>query len=302
MRPPGKGTQEADPLLEAALPFATGTDCLKAAEYDNDEGSDDEDQEIKEARTQRIRKTGGWLGYLKDFTVFLPYIIPREDIKVQLYLLVCIITVILERALRVVLPGILGIITDKVTSGIAHIRELVVLLVLDILYAKSGVLFIQELSKIPIKQCSYKKLTNAAFSQVMSQSIDFHSTQDSAEIMKTIGQGGALGNVLESVVIDISPTFIDVIIACVIFDRKFSLAVAMILLGASTTYLVAEALSSQLTTGDRRKVTKAERLETRKMHQAVQGWQTVVYFNQYQREARTLMNAVTEHMKAKTRF
>ena len=76
----------------------------------------------------------------------------------------------------------------------------------------------------------------------------------------------------------------------------------MILLGASTTYLVAEALSSQLTTGDRRKVTKAERLETRKMHQAVQGWQTVVYFNQYQREARTLMNAVTEHMKAKTRF
>ena len=301
-KPPGKGTQEVDPLLEAVIPFATEDDYSKATEYDDGEGSDDEDQEIKDARTKRIRETGGWFGYLRDFGIFLPYIIPREDIKVQVCLLVCIITVIIERILRVILPSILGIIADKVTSGVAPIRELVLLFVIDIVYSETAVLFIQELSKIPIKQFSYKKLTNAAFSHVMSQSIDFHSTQDSAEVMKAIEQGEALGNVLESVVIDISPTFIDVTIACVIFYRKFSPAVAMVLLGASIAYLVAEAYSSRFTTGDRRKVTKAERLETRKMHQAVQGWQTVTYFNQYQREAETLMNAVTEHMKAKTRF
>jgi ABC-type multidrug transport system fused ATPase/permease subunit len=101
---------------------------------------------------------------------------------------------------------------------------------------------------------------------------------------------------------DIAPTLIDVIVACTIFYQKFAPVVAMVLLGASIVYLAAEAFSTGLTTGDRRNVTKAERIETRKMHQAIQGWQTVTYFNQFKKEASILSNAVSNHMKAKTRF
>jgi ABC-type multidrug transport system fused ATPase/permease subunit len=100
----------------------------------------------------------------------------------------------------------------------------------------------------------------------------------------------------------IVPTLIDVIIACVIFYRKFNPLTAAVLLGMSIIYLAAEASSSRLTTDDRRNLTKAQRLETRKMHQAIQGWQTVNYFNQFQREARSFSAAVAGHMSAKTRF
>ncbi|KAJ4326240.1 hypothetical protein N0V94_000187 [Neodidymelliopsis sp. IMI 364377] len=296
-----KGTQDTDPLLESALPSNDESDNLRVDEDESDNESD-KDQEIKALRAERLRETGGWLGYLEDFTIFLPYVIPRRDIKVQLCLLVCIIAIAFERVLQVAIPYTLGIIADKVISGVAPIHELLIFFALSILNWDSGVRFIMNLSKIPIRRFSYEKLTNAAFIHVMAQSIDFHSTQDSAEVMKAIEQGEALGNVFESVVIDITPTLVDITVACVMFNRKFNLAVAMILFCASFVYLAAQGSSSRLTTGDRRVMTKAQRLETRKMHQAVQGWQTVTYFNQFQREARTFSSAVAEHMRAKTRF
>ncbi|KAJ4384852.1 hypothetical protein N0V86_000455 [Didymella sp. IMI 355093] len=301
-RPPGTGSQDTDPLLEAAIPPPIDVEDTKNAGDDSDSDSEDENQDIKDARAERLREAGGWFGYLKDFSIFLPYVIPRRDFKVQVSLVICIVTLALVRVTQVAIPYVLGVITDKVTHGSIPMRELLIFFTLDVLNGGSGLPFIQDLAKIPIKQFSYRELTNFAFTHVMSQSIDFHSTQDSAEVMKAVEQGEALGNVLESVVTEIVPTFLDVIVACVMFYRKFNSSVAMVLLGASILYLIAEASSTRLTTGDRRNLTKAERVETRKMHQAIQGWQTVTYFNQFKREARTLSNAVADHMKAKTRF
>ncbi|KAI4914430.1 hypothetical protein J4E85_010493 [Alternaria conjuncta] len=304
-RSPGQGSKDTDPLLEAAFPPRMEEDCLKIDDEDSDDNSDgdeDEDEDVKETRAERLRQSGGWLGYLKDFTIFLPYVIPKRDVKVQICLLICLVTIAMQRVLQVAIPYVLGVIADKVTHGSIPIRELLIFLLLDHLNSESGLIFIQELSKIPIKQFSYKQLTNAAFSHVMSQSIDFHSTQDSAEVMKAVEQGEALGNVLETVVIEILPTLIDVIVACTIFYQKFTPAVGMVLLGASIAFLAAEALSSRFTTGLRRRVTKAERIQIRKMHQAIQGWQTVAYFNQFKREASLLSSAVGDHMRARTRF
>ncbi|KAI4651200.1 uncharacterized protein J4E79_009399 [Alternaria viburni] len=304
-RSPGQGSKDTDPLLEAAFPPRMEEDCLKIDDEGSDDDSDedeDEDEDVKETRAERLRQTGGWLGYLKDFTIFLPYVIPKRDIEVQICLLICLVTIAMQRVLQVAIPYVLGVIADKVTHGSVPIRELLIFLLLDHLNSESGLIFVQELSKIPIKQFSYRQLTNAAFSHVMSQSIDFHSTQDSAEVMKAVEQGEALGNVLEMVVIEILPTLIDVVVACTIFYRKFTPAVGMVLLGASITFLAAEALSSRFTTGLRRRVTKAERIQIRKMHQAIQGWQTVAYFNQFKREASVLSSAVGDHMRARTRF
>jgi ABC-type multidrug transport system fused ATPase/permease subunit len=282
-RQPGQGSQDTDPLLEAAIPSPTDDHDFESAGDDSDSNdNEDENQDVKDARAGRLRETGGWFGYLKDFSIFLPYVVPRRDFKVQTCLLICIVALALERMLQVAIPYTLGIIADKVANRIVPTRELLTFLALDVLNGVSGLIFIQDLAKIPVKQFSYRRLTSYAFNHVMSQSIDFHSTQDSAEVMKAVEQGEALGNVLESVVLDIAPTLVDVIVACVIFYQKFDPTVAIVLLGGSILYLAAEASSTQLTT--------------------IQGWQTVTYFNQCKRETRILSTAIADHMKAKTRF
>jgi ABC-type transport system involved in Fe-S cluster assembly fused permease/ATPase subunit len=301
-RSPGNGSQDFDPLLEAALPQDLSDDHTKdLSDYDSDSDSDD-DQDVKDARASRLSETSGWLGYLGDFTIFTPFVFPRKNIKVQLCLCICILAFILHRVVQAALPYTLGVIADKVTSGVIPTRELLILLVLDFANHESGLVLIQNLSKIPIKQYSYTKLTNAAFNHVMGQSFDFHSTHDSAEVMKTIEQGESLGMVLDTVVFEIAPTLIDVIVAGTIFAHKFTPTVAIVFFSACVVYLTAQAFSTRFLASDRREMTRAERIQIRKTHQVIEGWQTVAFFNQFKREARNLADAVSTHAKAASWF
>ncbi|GFF28966.1 heavy metal tolerance protein [Aspergillus lentulus] len=97
-----------------------------------------------------------------------------------------------------------------------------------------------------IEQFSYKQLTNAAFSPVLVLLMEFHSEQDTAEVMKAIEQGAALTNVLETAFVEIAPAIIDLFVA------------------VSFLHL-----------------TKAERGEARVMHQAIQASLTVSSFNMF---------------------
>ncbi|KEQ78736.1 P-loop containing nucleoside triphosphate hydrolase protein [Aureobasidium pullulans EXF-150] len=300
-RSPGQGSEDFDPLLELALPQTPTDDYIEVLDDISDDESDD-DQDVKDARAKRLSETNGWLGYLRDFTIFIPFVVPRKDFKIQLCLLLCIITFTLERVIQAAIPYTLGLIADKITSGVMPIRELLIFLALDVANCESGLLLVQELSKIPIKQFSYRGLTNAAFNHVMAQSIDFHSTQDSAEVMKAVEQGESLGMVLQTVVFDIAPPLVDVIVACAIFYRKFNPAVALILLGSCIIYLIAQGFSTKLTAANRRDTARAERFQIRKIHQAIQGWQTVAYFNQFKREAKTLSDAVFTHSATRAKF
>src|SRR5690242_13776690 len=58
---------------------------------DSDSEDDDDEAEIKKKREERLKETGGWIGYLKDFGIFVPYLVPRKDFKVQLCLLICLV-------------------------------------------------------------------------------------------------------------------------------------------------------------------------------------------------------------------
>jgi ABC-type transport system involved in Fe-S cluster assembly fused permease/ATPase subunit len=298
---PGIDSQDFDPLLEAALPRDIDNHTNNLSDYDSETDSDD-DQFVKDARASRLSETRGWLGYLRDFTIFIPFVFPRKNIKIQLCLSICILGFILQRMVQAALPYTLGVIADKVTSGVVPTRDLLILLILDVANHESGLVLVQNLAKIPIKQFSYTTLTNAAFNHVMAQSFDFHSTHDSAEVMKTIEQGESLGLVLDTVVFEIAPTLIDVIVAGTIFSRKFTPIVAIVFFIACVVYLTAQAFSTRLMTSNRRDMTRAERIQIRKTHQAIEGWQTVAFFNQFKREARTLADAVSSHTKATSWF
>ncbi|KAH5507097.1 hypothetical protein HBI24_171830 [Parastagonospora nodorum] len=79
-RSPGQGSKDTDPLLEAAFPPEIEDDYLKTDEEESDDDSD-EDEDVKEARAERLRQTGGWLGYLKDLPSSCLMSYPNETSK-----------------------------------------------------------------------------------------------------------------------------------------------------------------------------------------------------------------------------
>lgn len=274
-------------------------------DHDDDAASNadtDEDASVKRYRAQRLKEAGGWLGYLKEFSIFIPFVVPRKDRKAQFCIVLSLLCISAKRAFNILIPRQLGIVTDKILAQQSPYRELAVWLILTFLSNETGVEMIYELSKIPIKQYTYRRLTDAAFHHVMNLSMDFHSERDSAEVMKSIEQGESLANVLEIVVLDTLPTVVDLMIAIWLLCWKFNVYAGLSLLIASVVFISLGIFLSGFNIDNRRAETKAEAEEARVMHQAVQGWQTVTFFNATSFERRRYGQAVEGHLTASRKW
>jgi hypothetical protein len=98
---------EEDTIDEEA--FGEGTDS-------DDDGEDKEEQEIKHLQEQRVQEQG-WFGYLKGFMIFLPYILPYKDRAAQIWLLVMIFCIAVDRVLVLMIPRQLGILIDALARS-----------------------------------------------------------------------------------------------------------------------------------------------------------------------------------------
>jgi ABC-type multidrug transport system fused ATPase/permease subunit len=309
--------EESQPFLRAhpetgengygSVPYRDDTDTEVASQdsardcdensYDDDD-DDDDAASIKRRRAKRLKETGGWLGYLKDFSIFIPYIIPKKDRMVQFSIFLCLVCLAGKRVLNILIPAQLGIVTNMILERQAPYGALFVWLLLTLLCDDTGLGLVESLAKIPIKQFSYRQLTNAAFNHVMSLSMEFHSERDSAEVMKAIDQGESLSNLLDTAVIEILPTVVDLFVAFCMLYTKFNIYVALTMLIAAAALMTMEVYTSKVNIENRRVSSKAEREEARVLHQAIQGWQTVSYFNMFGFEKRRFGRAVDSQLKA----
>ncbi|KAF5026598.1 hypothetical protein F66182_1324 [Fusarium sp. NRRL 66182] len=301
--------EETQPFLQPngsnGYPNYGSESSSRSSDHDSDadsEGSDSEDEgddaSIKRQRARRLKEKGGWWGYLSEFSIFLPFLIPKKDRKVQLCIVVCLFCIVATRAFNVLVPRQLGIVADQLLAKQSPFKALLIWLVLNILSYDVFINLVESLAKIPIKQFSYRQLTNAAFNHVLSLPMEFHSERDSAEVMKAIEQGESLTNVLDTLVIDLLPTFVDLMIAFIFLYWKFNSYVALAMVFAAVAFTTLEVKATSWNLDNRRESSKSKREEARVMHQAVQGWQTVTYFNMFAFEKRRFGLAVDKQLAA----
>ncbi|KLO97429.1 vacuolar membrane protein HMT1 [Fusarium fujikuroi] len=310
---PDSEAEESQPFLQSnghangrACP-SYGTETSSDTEVDDDEyisGSETEEDviDIKRQRAKKLKEKGGWLGYLSDFSIFLPFLIPKKDRKVQLCILISLFCILATRVFNILVPRQLGIVADQLLAKQNPFHALFIWLIMSLASHDVVVGLIESLAKIPIKQYSYRSLTNAAFNHVLSLPMEFHSERDSAEVMKAIEQGEALTNVLDMLIIEILPTVIDLAIAFVFLYWKFNSYVALAMAIGSVLFVTFEVKATGWNLDNRRESTKSKREEVRVMHQAVQGWQTVTYFNMFNYEKYRFGSAVNKQLSAGLNF
>ncbi|CAH0036281.1 unnamed protein product [Clonostachys rhizophaga] len=301
-------TEDEDGQLSGPTPPSYGSTTSErtkdddSVSSDHDYDSDDEDDDGHNSRSTQLRKNGTWGEYMSNFKIILPYLIPRNDYKVQAALLVCVLCLIASRFFNFLIPRYLALVTDKLFAGEPPYYEVSIVFILELLHGSSGVDLIADLAKIPVQQFSYRGVTNAAFNHVMSQALDFHSDRDSAEVMKAIEQGEALNNILERAALDILPTLIDMGVALVILYAKFGSTAMLCMIFAFYCFITLEVVTFTWNVENRRALTRSRRGEARIQHQAVQGWQTVSAFNMFSYERFRFGAAVDSHLSADRRW
>lgn len=277
---------------------------------DADDGSihgscsgDSEDSEAAEfwgeERRKRIEEGGGWLNYLKEYLIFLPYIWPTHDRRYQLYFAVLCVNILAERVLNVLYPRQFGIVIDKLyesaSTGQIPWREIVIWSILRLLTSgSSGLEMLSEALESRLANWSHQKLNAAAFNHVMGLSMSFHDGKDSGEVIRAVQQAGSLNSLLRTLILNTSPVFLDLIIACWYLTYLLDAYAIVIVVFVTLSFTFASYYITVVLKRARRIAAANDRGESRRLYEMVSNWATVSYFNRKKYEQTQMSQTIRD--------
>jgi ABC-type transport system involved in Fe-S cluster assembly fused permease/ATPase subunit len=269
------------------------------APADDDAVSKDRDKEIKEKQAKRLEEEGGWLGYLKAFAVFLPYLFPKDDWKVMGALLLRLLHMLVERVLNLLTPRQLGIITNKLSEPNATMpwKDIGLWVLYSYINSYAGLGILDGIANLVITNSAYRRITLLAYEHVLGLSMDFHSGKDSGEVLKAVEQASSLNSLIEMVLFDICPILLDLVVAMYYVTALFDAYMAFIILFMGATYVSVGWYFTGLSQPKRRDYVEKQRTESSTVNETVHNWQTVAYFNrlafEHSRYASNIMNTIS---------
>lgn len=265
---------------------------------DEETAHTDRDKEIKEQQAKRLEEEGGWLGYLKAFTVFLPYLFPKDDWMVMGALVVRLLHMLQERALNLLTPRQLGIITNKLSEPNPTMpwKDIGLWVLYSYMNSYAGLGILDGLANLVITNSAYRRITLLAYEHVLGLSMDFHTSKDSGEVLKAVEQASSLNSLIEMVLFDICPILLDLVVAMYYVTTLFDAYMAFIILFMGATYISVGWYFTSLSQPKRRDYVEKQRTESSTVNETVHNWQTVAYFNrlafEHSRYASNIMNTI----------
>ncbi|KAG9661205.1 putative ABC transporter, partial [Aureobasidium melanogenum] len=272
---------------------------------DEDDGPD-QTKELKEKQRKHLQECGSWMAYLRDFKVLAKLAWPSGDRSAKICLAILIVVILADRALNLLVPRQLGIITDKLSTihdtGEIPVKEIGLWMLYVWLSSYAGLHAITQFCQLPIEQHAYRKIGTTAFGHIMNLSMDFHSNKHSGELMAAIGQGQHLYRLCDFVFLDVGPMVFDLIIALVYVTLLFDASITLIMILVGVGYTCIGSRSTSWAMNRRRRYNQAQRNEAKVQNESIGNWQTVAHFNMADYECARYAKAVDEHNVARGRY
>ncbi|KOS19123.1 Heavy metal tolerance protein [Escovopsis weberi] len=262
-------------------------------------------------RPQKIpHKT--WWEYVRGYSLFFPYLWPKDSLILQFQVMVCFALVILQRLVNVAVPYQIGIVVNQLEAAIKDVqrgepvtvdnfplREFVKLGVMWILQGQSGLLgSLRSLLWIPVSQYSYRGLTTAAFNHVHSLSLDFHLSKRTGEVLSALNKGSAINSFLEQVTFQVIPMLFDLFLSISVFYYNYGPLYAQLNLVDTCWYLYMTIKMASTRADQRREMTNADREEEAVKNDSISSYETVKYFNAEDFESTRYQAKVGAYQKA----
>ncbi|KAN0072852.1 P-loop containing nucleoside triphosphate hydrolase protein [Elaphomyces granulatus] len=305
---------EESPLLsgESTLESTTTAGQLEGRQYgamngtsnSEDGDDDDEEKEAKELEKKRI-EAGGWWGYVKGFSLFLPYLWPRKQPKIQLYLLLIGLCIAAERVFNVLIPRQEGIIVDKLTqvhgTGELPWKEVAFWFFLKFLDSRATFGMLQHFFEFHLDNWSLRQMTDLIFRHIMNLSMDFHVSKDSGELIRAVEQGSSLNMLVRMLLFDFGPIFLDIGVSLVYISYLFDdIYFACIMIVSAVFYAIATWKGNLWGARKRRVYAEDDRQESKTKFESISNWTTVSYFNRTRYQHGRLMTSLENMIASST--
>lgn len=256
-----------------------------------------------------------WWEYIRGYSLFFPYLWPKDSVRLQLQVLICFILVIIQRIVNIIVPSQIGEVVKQLNYAIKEVNNgqpltmdlfpLRASLMLGLLWILQGMLGpLRSLLWIPVSQYSYRGLTTAAFNHVHSLSLDFHLSKRTGEVLSALNKGSSINSFLEQVTFQVIPMLFDLILSITVFYFKFGPLYAQINLIDTCWYLYMTIKMASTRADQRREMTNADREEEAVKNDSISSYETVKYFNAEEYESKRYRDKVGayQHAEAKVQM
>ena len=179
-----------------------------------------------------------WWEYIRGYSLFFPYLWPAKSVRLQITVVICFVLVMILRAINVLVPIQVGIITDILsgeTKGYHGIPwgPICLYILYRLLQGTNGILgALRSTLWVPIGQYSYQELSTASFEHVHGLSLDFHLGKKTGEVLSALSKGNSINTFLEQITFSVFPMLIDLAVAIayflIAFDAYYALVVAIV--------------------------------------------------------------------------
>ncbi|KAM5435912.1 hypothetical protein McanMca71_000339 [Microsporum canis] len=250
-------------------------------------------------------KRGGIWSSMKDLKELAPFFWPSGRPRLQLLFGGMILCLIAERAVNLLIPIQLGLITDilsKSQGGPLPWEQILIFAALRLLDSSGGLPALRRFMCMPVDDFSYLKLSTTAFNHVMSLSCDFHDNKHSGRLWTAVIRGQSVKDVIHSILFLVAPMIIDLVLAVgvlyYVFDGYMALDVATVMVLFLWT-------SGKLVTKQkdkRREWNEARGAEFTALCESTENWRTVSYFSRVPYEISRYLSLVQAQLKARFKF
>lgn len=271
----------------------------------NDENSppEEDDKDLKAQQAKRLEEEGGWFGYLKGFAVFLPHLFPKDDWKVMASLGIRLVLMLVDRALNLLTPRQLGIITTELQkayetkSGVMPWKDIGLWVLYSYVNSYAGLGVIDGMVNLVISNSAYRRVTLLAYEHVLGLSMDFHTSKNSGEVLKAVEQASSLNTLIEMLLFNVAPILLDLFVAMYYVTHLFDVYMAFIVLFMGAAYITIGFYFTTLSQPKRREYVEKQRSESSTVNETIHNWQTVAYFNrftyEYKRYTENIVNTIS---------
>ncbi|KAJ2680464.1 ATP-binding cassette-type vacuolar membrane transporter Hmt1 [Coemansia spiralis] len=245
------------------------------------------------------------MGLRKRLSILLPFLWPSENRILQLRIFACVLILLAGRVVNVLAPLQFKIVVDSLSpkdGSPAKFQWGHVLLyaLLRALQGSVGILStIQSFVWVPIGQDTTKRISVAMFKHLHTLSLRFHVGRKTGEILRVQDRGvTSVVSLLSSVIFNILPTLMDIVLACYLFSIMFDLYFGTIVFTTMGSYLAVTILFTSWRAKYRRKSNYLDNEMEARAVDSLLNFETVKYYNAEGFECNEYTQAVDDFQEA----
>ena len=232
----------------------------------------------------KYKKKMTWTTKLKQV---LPYLWPSKDRFSQFMVIISLVCLSLARAVNILVPlqykhviDVLSKISNGEQVDTSAFSAISLFVFLRFLQGSVGlVASVQGFCWIKVGQYTTRNISVTVFDHLHKLSLRFHLNKKTGEVLRILDRGtSSIVALLNSIIFNIVPTFVDIGIACVFFIVSFDIWFGYVVFLTMVYFIAITVLITRWRTKYRRAMNELENKATAKAVDSLLNFETVKYF------------------------